>query len=63
MKHVRIKDQMVGASLRMKCETKGTVSFNTTAIDKISVEIKATLSDRKFVFIFCSFLFSDMALL
>lgn len=51
MKHVRIKDQMVGASLRMKCETIGTVSFNATAIDKIPVEIRATFGVRNFIFI------------
>lgn len=62
MKHVRVKDHMVGASLRMKCETIGTVSFNATAVDKIPVEIRASFSDRKFIFIFFLFLFSDMVL-
>ena len=61
MKHVRIKDQKVGASLRKKCEIIGTMSFNATAIDKNPVGIRASLSEflgdlrekRRRVFIMC----------
>jgi hypothetical protein len=50
-----MKFQIVGASLRMKCETIGTVSFNDIAIDKIAVEIRMSLGDTKFIFIFILF--------
>ena len=61
MKHVRIKDQKVGASLRKKCERIGTLSFNATAIDKNPVGIRVNFNDflrdlrekRRRVFIMC----------
>lgn len=52
MKQERMKFQIVGASLRMKCETIGTVSFSAIAVDKIAVEIRAVFRDREFIFIF-----------
>lgn len=49
------KVHMVGASVRMKCDTTGTVSFNPIAMDNIPVEIRTTFIDRKPIF-------SDLAL-
>jgi hypothetical protein len=46
----------------MKCETIGTVSFNDIAIDKIAVEIRMSLGDTKFIFIFILFFFSVLEL-
>lgn len=52
MKQETMKFQIVGASLRMKCETIGTVSFSAIAVDKIAVEIRAVFRDRELIFIF-----------
>lgn len=51
MKQERMKFHMVGASLRMKCETIGTVSFSAIAVDRIAVEIRTVFRDREFIFI------------
>lgn len=48
---MRKKFQMVGASLRMKCDTVGSVRFNAIAIDKIEVEIRITFTDTKPIFL------------
>lgn len=55
---MRKKVHRVGASLRMKCDTTGTVSFNPIAIDKIPVEIRTTFTESKLIiFYFCFSIF------
>ena len=45
MKQVWKKVHKCGASVRKKCESKGSVSFKPIAIDKTPVDIRTTFTE------------------